>query len=536
MKQTVRTLFFSFLLFLPFSPVGASDRPNVAAVETITAGELHSIVSFLSSDEMEGRDTGTTENLIAANYLANQLELMGLKPAGDQGTFFQSFDVIRQHLGTTNTLTLSPGEGTTVQAELFEDFFPSPFSQTARASGRLAFVGYGITAPEFGVDDYAGQNLNGRIALVLTGDLSDDLESQSDGPMDTEYARESYKLVNAQAHGASGVLFISRGRWGSLQRQARYRWPASEERTRFLLGDEVDQIHIPAAYLKLDLVRKLGAGSLDDLNEALDSTADSKVRLLDISAVLDVQIERTRVRTRNVLAQLPGSDPVMNREAVLVSAHLDHVGVNGGQIFHGADDDASGSAGVLETAEAFASNPRAPARTVLLALWNAEEQGLLGSRYFVRHPTFPIERIHAVFQMDMIGRNQEVTNSGDARFDGLPEQTAAQNENTLNLVGYTRSRDLRHLMERANRSIGLRLLCQMDDQPLQLIRRSDSWPFLLHGIPSMLLTTGLHPDYHTPGDLASKLNYPKMEKVVRLVYLSAWQAATSDQPIHLDPR
>ncbi len=536
MKQISKSLTFVLLLLIPFALVGASDRPEVPAVETITAAELRSIVSFLASDEMEGRDTGTTENLIAAGYLANQLELLGLKPAGDDGSFFQNFDVIREHLGERNQLTLHLPDGAPIRADLFEDFFPSPLSASGSVSGSLAFVGYGITAPEFGVDDYAGADLGGRIAVITAGALDDELDDPPSGPVDTEYGRESYKILNAQAHGAGGVIFVSKGRWGSLQRQARFRWPEGDARVRLQLADEVDRVHIPAVYLKVDLMQKAAGENLAELKEDVQDAKNSGVRFLDSSAALDVHIERTRIATRNVIAELPGSDPILRHEAVVVSAHLDHVGMQGGRIFHGADDDASGSAGVLEIAEAFAMSPVPPHRTIVLALWNAEEQGLLGSRFFVDHPTFPLERIRAVFQMDMIGRNQEVTNPDDMRFEGMAKQSAAENENTLNLVGYTRSRDLEHLIETADRTIGLKLLCQLDDQPLQLIRRSDNWPFLVKGVPAMLFTTGLHPDYHTPADIAAKLNYPKMERVVRLIYLSAWQAANSDQPLHLDDR
>lgn len=531
MKHPARFLFVA--LVLPLALIAASDRPDVPAVESITASELHAIVSFLASDEMEGRDTGSTENLIAAGYLANQLELLGLRPAGDGNTFFQNFDVIRARLGQPNRLVLHLPDGGTTQAELYEDFYPSPLSADGSVTSSIAYVGYGITAPELGYDDYGGADLDGRIALVLPGADDEEFDAASDPSVHPEYGRESYKLLNAQRHGAGGVIFIAGGRRGSLDRQSRRRWPEDVATARLQLADEVDQIRIPAVYLKRDLVQMAVGEDLSDLNGEREKGRPSMASF-DSTASLDVRIERTRIKTRNVLAELPGSDPLLRQDAVVVSAHLDHVGVQGGRIYNGADDDASGSAGVLEIAEAFAQATPAPRRTILLAIWNAEEQGLLGSRFFVNHPAIPLSRIRAVFQMDMIGRNQEVSNPDDARFEGMTRQTASENENTLNLVGYSRSTDLRRLIERANRSIGLRLLCQLDDQPLQLIRRSDSWPFLIKGVPSMLFTTGLHPDYHTPGDQASKLNYPKMERVVRLIYLSARQAADSQEPLRLD--
>jgi Zn-dependent M28 family amino/carboxypeptidase len=176
-------------------------------------------------------------------------------------------------------------------------------------------------------------------------------------------------------------------------------------------------------------------------------------------------------------------------------------------------------------AEAFSRNSQGARRSVLFAGWDAEESGLLGSYYYVARSSFPLERTVAMLQMDMIGRDEEVPDSQDRRFQGMEQQSAEQNRNSVNVLGYSRSSDLRERVRETNRRVGLELRFRYDDHPMNLIRRSDHWPFLAHGVPVALFHTGLHPDYHRTSDTVDKLNFAKMEKVTRLVYLTAWNTA-----------
>ena len=512
----------------------SSDQVEFAAVESITAEELSSIVHFLAADEMAGRDTGTTENRIATLYLAHQFEMLGLRPAGHDGTYFQPFHLLRSRLGEEGTFSLGAAETEPAQGRFLEDFFPSPLGASGTARGKLAYVGYGITAPEHSYDDYADIDVNGRIAIVMTGEPDqEDSASPFEEGVPSDYSREAYKILNAQAQGAAGViLFRPIGR-GGISRWARLRWPEDVRRARFHLESETSRIRIPAVYVSRDLLDPAFPDDFEAVKRRIDSTLQPQSRLLDFSAEMFADVQHERIESRNVLALIPGSDPLLRDEIVVVSAHLDHVGADGERIFNGADDNASGTAGVAAIARAFAQSLVKPRRSVLFAHWNAEEHGLLGSRHYVAHPVFPLDRTRVVFQMDMIGRNQEVPDSQEPRFGGLASQTSGENENSLHLVGYSRSADLDRLAKRANRSIELDLIRQFDDHPLNILRRSDSWSFLVAGVPALFFTTGLHPDYHTPQDTPDRINYEKMERVVRLVFLCAWDAANSDEPIRL---
>jgi Zn-dependent M28 family amino/carboxypeptidase len=192
---------------------------------------------------------------------------------------------------------------------------------------------------------------------------------------------------------------------------------------------------------------------------------------------------------------------------------------------------------MLEIAEAYALAAEAgqrPARSVLFAAFNSEERGLLGSWAFVERPPVPLDRIVAVLNMDMIGRDEEVPEGGGGRFRGLPVQTAESNRDAFNLLGWSRSASLTEVVERANQGIGLRIKKVLDNNVSNLVRRSDQWPFLQSGVPAVLFHTGLHPDYHTADDRPEKIRYEKMERIARLVHQASWDLAQQPGRPRLD--
>jgi len=233
---------------------------------------------------------------------------------------------------------------------------------------------------------------------------------------------------------------------------------------------------------------------------------------------------------RNVVAAIEGSDPRLKDEWIVITGHVDHNGAVGDTIFHGADDNGSGAVALLAIAEAYAeaaASGRRPKRSVLFLATNSEERGpLMGSWGYTEAPSVPLEKTAAMLNMDMIGRNEEVPENGGARFRGLPVQSSASNENSVTLLGWSRS-SLTADVERANARYKLTLKKNYDNNVSQLIRRSDSWPFLQHGVPAIWFHTGLHPDYHLVTDQADRINYPKMERIARLVHQTSWDLANA---------
>jgi Zn-dependent M28 family amino/carboxypeptidase len=220
-------------------------------------------------------------------------------------------------------------------------------------------------------------------------------------------------------------------------------------------------------------------------------------------------------------------------EMVVVGAHLDHDGVDeSGRVYNGADDNASGTAAVLAIAAAFArasAQGSRPGRAVVFALWNGEEKGSLGAEFYVRQPV-PARRIVANINLDMVGREEEIPGADNPRFDGFQKTSAAQNTNVVHLLGYSYSPDLARMAERANGPTRLTIKEDYDRGAQSLIRRSDNWPFLARGIPAVFLTTGLHPDYHTPDDDTDKINFAKLERITELAARLAWMTADGEAP------
>ena len=529
-----------------FTALVAGSPPDASvllAAETIRAEDLRSALYFLASDEMQGREINTLFNKITSSYLAHRFELMGLDPVLDDG-YYQYFYLVQGELSQGNHLEIRRSRSNlSTVAILNENYFPSILSANGRVTAPLVFSGYGITASEYEYDDYEGLDVAGKIVLVLEGEPSArDPESRFEGLLDTQYSRELRKILNAQAHGAVGLIIahssLHRPGNRNFSRRARLVWPEKPERAPYTLEVWTDMVKIPVLHASEGFARVLLRDSslkLNDIQKKIDEEFRSQgFPLSESEATLEISVVRSRTLIRNVLAYVPGSDPDLKDEWVMVSAHFDHIGSHDGEIFNGADDDASGTVALLEMAEAFAAAHEKPRRSVLFAAWNAEERGLLGSWYYTVKPPFPLEKTVALFQMDMIGRNEEIPDPGSSRFRGLEKQSAAENTNSLHLLGYSRSQDLQSLVTEQNERIGLDLKLQYDQNPSKMLQRSDNWPFLVNNVPALFFHTGLHPDYHRPTDTADKINYAKLEKVTRLIFLCTWEAADTLTPPQLD--
>jgi Zn-dependent M28 family amino/carboxypeptidase len=260
--------------------------------------------------------------------------------------------------------------------------------------------------------------------------------------------------------------------------------------------------------------------------EALQQTIDRNLRPSSFEvpgvtiAMKKVLMNRSIVEARNVLGMLEGSDPVLKNEVVVISAHYEHLGRREGKIFRGADDNASGTVGLMELAEAYATGKVKPKRSLLFLAFDAEEWGLIGAFHYADHPVVPLERTVAVLNMDMIGRDEDTP---------AWNTTAEQNRNSVNIVGTRYNPELRLLIEKNNTTIGLKLDYKTDNEDRQgWLTRSDHFVFAIKSVPMVLFNTGEHPDYHTENDTWDRINYPKMEKIVRLVFLTSMELANSN--------
>jgi hypothetical protein len=356
----------------------------------------------------------------------------------------------------------------------------------------------------------------------------------------TETSRTWRKALAAQERGAAGILFVrdvhNRIDIAQWDRAHISSWPESPRRIeRFTLAAWVEQIQIPAAQISVELAEALVAATGSDFAQ-LSSASETEsghgvMQLPGATATMNLAVDRHMTPGRNILAMVEGSDPALRDEVVIIGAHHDHNGFDGEVVFNGADDDGSGTVGVMAIAEAYAQAAEGgerPRRSVIFAVWDAEERGLLGAWYYtVRPPQFSLQNTVAKLNMDMIGRHEEVLPDGGGRFRGLEVQSAESNDNATNILGYSRTPELAAAVEAAN-DYGLTLRMRYDNNRSNLLRRSDHWPFLQNDVPAVWFHTGLHPDYHTPNDVADRVEYEKMTRIVRLVHQTSWNLANAE--------
>lgn len=512
-------------------------------IDTIRERELKADLFFLSSDAMQGRLTDTPTNGIAADWVRSRFDRVGLKPGGQDGSFDHRYELMAASLGAGNQMTV--GEAATNAARMDlqpgRDFYPHRFSASGAVEGRLVFSGFGIVSPERGHDDYKDA-VRGRIALVLDREPGvSDPASVFDGVVTAEVAQPIRKVLAAQERGARAVVFVEdvHNRSGvapDFQAQASNYWPATPPRIeRYTLAAWSDRVRIPVVQISAAVAQQLldlspDPVSLVELARSAEARGGVTPVPIDLPVSIQTGVTHRSVPDRSIVAMLEGSDPILKTEHVLVSAHFDHDGADGPRILNGADDDGSGTVGLLAIADAFVRAAEAgqrPKRSIILAAWNSEERGLLGAWAYTERPVVPLDRIVAVLNMDMIGRNEEVQVGGGTRFRGLDIQTAESNANATNLIGTVRSPDLRAVFDKANQGNGLELKYRYDNNVSNLMRRSDHWPFIQRGVPGVWIHTGLHPDYHTMYDRPEKINYAKMLKIVRMVYQASWDLANA---------
>ncbi|MBA2259222.1 MAG: M28 family peptidase [Acidobacteria bacterium] len=533
----------------------ATAQQRAPEIESIRQADMKADLTFLASDVMAGRLTDTPQNALAAEWIASRFERLGLKPVGDDGTYYQKYNLVVATLGAENTMTVG-GVVEHDRPKAGVDFSPQRFSASATGKGEVVFVGYGISSPERGYDDYGERGgptdspVKGKIVIAIDHEPGEsDPDSIFDGVVTSHSSSPLNKALAAQARGAVAILFVSdvhnHQQTGDGTRVAGNPWPTQAPRIRpFQLESWVGQVRIPAAQVSRALAEALLAGTgrtLMDLAKTSDTPAGSTpIASTGAEVQITTSIERTIIPDRNVVGMIEGADPRLKDEIVIVCAHYDHDGVSGANVLNGADDDGSGTVGVMEIAEAYAvaaQKGERPKRSVLFAAWNSEERGLFGAWAYTEKPIVPLARTVAVLNMDMIGRNEEVPAEGGGRFRGLDPQTAESNSNAVNIIGTTRSASLKNVVERANAGIGLTLRLRYDNNVSQLMRRSDHWPFLNNGVPAVWVHTGLHPDYHTANDDAGRINYPKMEKIARMVYQASWDLAhTASRPTMSRPK
>ena len=519
------------------APVASQGPP------AINIADLRTWLSYLASDELEGRATFSAGLGLAGGYIQSHLDRWGAQPAGDGGTYLQTVRVRGVRSTSRSSLTIRVGSET----RTFKDVDGVTFPRNAGASrtltvDRVEFAGYGLEAPGVGHSDFRGRRVEGAAVVFLGAGGPASLDQQVYRRLLT--GRSRYAIDQLRASSAIGPQTSA----GAPSRPTAGGTGGERTTPDFTTAQRLDLPVAPAVTVSdstFEFLFSRAPARYADLKRKAEARETlPSFRLDDVSVTYNLDVDYTVVRTQltqNVVAIVPGSDPVLKDSYVAFGAHYDHVGYadaelstdgsrrpgapgrvapgeSADRIWNGADDDGSGIVALLAMARAAAEGPR-PRRS-LLFVWHAgEERGLWGSRYFADHPAVPMDRIVAQLNVDMIGRNRD---------------DKASEANTVYLVGSDRiSSELHDISRAANRSLAqpLTLDYEMNDPAdlEQIYFRSDHYSYALKGVPVIFFTTGLHPDYHANTDHVSKIEFEKLARVTRLVYETGLRLANREQ-------
>lgn len=546
--------------------------------ESITGKDAVAYLRFLSDDLLEGRDTASVGYDIAALYGASLFEKWGLKPAGDpmrpagggmfrmmappsspsqaKLSYFQNI-AFKETISTDSVALVEWQKGMQKKSKTFHqdvDYSFSP-SETETKTAPVVFVGYGIQEPSLKFDEYKNVDVKGKFVIMLTEAPGKD---DPDSPFNKGELKEKYfpqrrmmmmrrrgsdpKSELIQKMGALGVLMVdnipdpatSIAR-SSLNRQM----PPSDERPiipggrrRISLlesyGGRMPWEGVSTIRISTEMANDilgLAGQNIEDLKEKIEKNLKSySMELPGVSFTVKSKVESKLVNSMNVLGYIEGTDPELKKEAIVIGGHLDHLGRRGDYIYNGADDDGSGSVGVMEIAEAFAKNPVKPKRSVLFALWTGEEKGLLGSRYYVMHPFM---KTYANVNLDMISRTytKERLMMMGRRMGANVTKEMLEKIDVFKYVSFSydaKTPVIEEIVRAANNHVGLHINISASESASG---GSDHAPFGMAGYPWSFFIAAMTEDYHQPTDSVEKVNDGLMEKIIRISYLLAFELA-----------
>lgn len=504
------------VLLLPiafaFSQPGSIDKDALKGYESILPADLKGYLSVLSSDSLEGRETTYPGQRKAAEYIAAHFRSLGLKPLGDNGTYFQHFDVDVVRVDDNSEIAVATNSGT--KKFLWSKDYISLGRRDTVVHGPVAFVGF----MDSKFDSLTQSKLSGRIILAFLGTRQ--------SAFDTNQTRATRRLFASRRDpGAIATLVVSdEDGPSSYGRISDFFQAIGADKGSMTLKGSLRRT-IPPANLSFvvspavanAVLHATGKSSKELKKLAYEDSSFSPIFMDNVDVTIKTIVVRETKESENVLGFLEGTDQALKHETVVFSAHYDHLGkTSTGIIYHGADDDGSGTSMVMELARAFVKNPIKPKRSLLFMTVAGEEKGLLGSEYYTSHPVLPLEQTVADLNADMIGRmdpKHEQLHQVDYTYVIGSDKISTELDSVLRVAN--------------NESVNFAFDYQYNDDkdPNQFYKRSDHYNFARRGIPIVFFFTGTHADYHRPTDTIDKILFDRMAKIGQLVYTVGWKTA-----------
>lgn len=550
-----RTGYFVFTILISISTSFLfSQIPEKAqrGLNSITTDDLKAQLSIIASDFTEGRETASMGFDLAAKYAESLFKMWGIKPAGDEvrfpgrgqskNSYFQSVPFLRTISVKESYLKVLKENKNSKLVDIFE--YRTDYSASNRitieAETGVVFLGYGISSEEEKFDEMKGLDLNGKVVLIIQGIPGEaDKESELYKKFRFKVRRHSFRKKmqdKMKEKGVAGIIYLPSSiqetpvnvswavndYWRNTRRNRYYEGdtpPIPRERFRLISKETAERELFTITVTDKVALSLLGNSgfTLEELQKKIDSSGKPNSFIVKNTGISFKMSTNTEIlKCKNVVGFIEGSDPKLKEELVIVGAHLDHLGKRNNMIFNGADDNGSGSVGVMEIAEAFSLLEQKPKRSVVFCLWTGEEHGLCGSSYFVDHPFKPLKNIVYYQNFDMIGRN------------------ARDNEENKNRVSVTSARqtpEIKKIIEKYSDILELEAQVREASIPPG---GSDHRPFGMKDISYSFFITGLHDDYHQMTDHIDKINFEKMEKIVKTGFLTLYEIANMDERIKYD--
>ncbi|MFT7298523.1 MAG: hypothetical protein ACI9WO_001336 [Sphingobacteriales bacterium] len=524
---------YLILLALPFcaSMVNGQDATQSKYAATITAADLSKHLNIIASDEYAGRETGKEGYNMAADYLVKEFKSYGIKGIPAIDGYFQKVPLIKS-VWNHKKIYINQKEN-----KFGEDFYALPGTELDVTTNDIAFVGYGIYSENY--NDFEEIDVKDKLVLMFNGEPKNAkgkyAVTMSEEP--SSFGR-SYraKLDSIKAWGATGLLVIDEDiekntkRFGPYLNHDRISWPDSETPfpVVYISPEMANKMVIFNKSALTKLKENIGEDSKDlylfDLKNKINKRLKPNSFYVNMTVKIDITQYQNEIDTKNVLGFIEGTD--LKDEVIVISAHLDHIGSEDGEVFNGADDDGSGSVGLIELAQAFMTakkDGKGPRRSILILAVTGEEKGLLGSSYYASNPVFPLSNTIADLNIDMIGRVD------DAHKD---------NSNYIYVIGSDKlSTELHDINEKANELYTKLDLDYTYNDPKDKNRyyyRSDHYNFAKNNIPIIFYFNGVHDDYHKASDTVDKINFEALQNRTRLVFHTAWQLANQDKRIEVN--
>jgi hypothetical protein len=519
-------LYTSMALLLGFGAC-AQNKTAIKYSQSISKENAYKHLSILASDEYEGRETGKKGAWMAADYIKAQFKNLGLT-APVKGDYFQPIDMATYNLSQT-VFTVN---GTPMES--LKDFVIQPNNVSLKGftfnASEVLFAGYGLSKGAY--NDYAGQNVSGKVVMIFA---SGDPTEKAGAPAATDRTAMRKALSERQAkisylmdNNAAGIILID-PMLDNITPEMKARYAGSDQ-VVLLKASTVERMQsqkssnvVTVSTAAANEILKASNLTVSGLQQQITTAAKPASRIIKADISASAMKQENKVRAENVLGFLEGSDPKLKSEVLVISGHYDHEGLTTSgtdKVFNGADDDGSGTTGVLLLAEAFSKAKKAgkgPKRSILFLSVVGEEKGLLGSDWYSEHPIFPLANTIADLNIDMIGRT------------GTEYQNKPDSANYIYVIGSDKlSTELRKVSETANATYTKMNLDYKYDDPADTERiyyRSDHYNFAKHNIPIIFYFNGVHEDYHKASDEISKINFPLLAKRAQLAYYTAWELA-----------